>query len=145
MSNPKSSVRKISDDPMLEQMELRCNQALTQQVQRAFFMAPENKEYLERIQKAQTERDEVALKSLSDEVQPMIEARMKDKGFKYTQDHKDLYKTIGGTPFLDQQYTVFGEVVEGLGVIDKIAAVETNSDRPLSDIKMNLLFINIFV
>ncbi|MCO4805477.1 MAG: peptidylprolyl isomerase [Flavobacteriales bacterium] len=133
---------KISDDPMLEQMELRCNQALTQQVQRAFFMAPENKEYLERIQKAQTERDEVALKSLSDEVQPMIEARMKDKGFKYTQDHKDLYKTIGGTPFLDQQYTVFGEVVEGLDVIDKIAAVETNSDRPLSDIKMTVKLLD---
>ncbi|MDC1202607.1 peptidylprolyl isomerase, partial [Salibacteraceae bacterium] len=43
---------------------------------------------------------------------------------------------------LDQQYTVFGEVVEGLDVIDKIAAVETNSDRPLSDIKMTVKLLD---
>jgi peptidyl-prolyl cis-trans isomerase B (cyclophilin B) len=49
------------------------------------------------------------------------------------------YMEIGGTPFLDNEYTVFGEVVEGLDVIDKIAAVETNpGDRPKTDIKMKV-------
>ena len=48
-----------------------------------------------------------------------------------------VYTTIGGTYHLDGSYTVFGEVIEGLEVIDKIAAVQTNKmDRPLKDIKM---------
>ena len=38
-------------------------------------------------------------------------------------EQKAVYQDIGGTPFLDQQYTVFGEVIEGMDVIDKIAAV----------------------
>ncbi|NOT35929.1 MAG: peptidylprolyl isomerase [Saprospiraceae bacterium] len=61
------------------------------------------------------------------------------KGFKYTEEQKKLYMSIGGTPFLDQDYTVFGEVIEGLDIIDKIAAVKTaRGDRPLEDVKMNI-------
>jgi len=61
-------------------------------------------------------------------------------GFKYNQDQRNKYKTIGGTPALDNDYTVFGEVVEGSDVIDKIAGVTTDaSDRPLEDIKMNIV------
>ena len=49
------------------------------------------------------------------------------------------YSTVGGTPFLDDQYTVFGMVIDGLDVIDKIAAVETGiADRPVTDIKMTV-------
>ena len=54
-------------------------------------------------------------------------------------NQKEAYKTVGGTPFLDGQYTVFGEVVEGLDVIDKIAATQTApGDRPLKDVKMTV-------
>jgi cyclophilin family peptidyl-prolyl cis-trans isomerase len=50
-----------------------------------------------------------------------------------------VYQTIGGTPHLDNAYTIFGEIVEGLDVIDKIAAVETDkNDRPVKDIKMRI-------
>jgi cyclophilin family peptidyl-prolyl cis-trans isomerase len=56
---------------------------------------------------------------------------------KITQDQRAVYMSIGGVPRLDQTYTVFGEVVEGLEVIDKIAAVETDStDRPVKDVKI---------
>ena len=49
----------------------------------------------------------------------------------------EVYKTIGGTPHLDGQYTVFGEVVEGLDIVEKIQAVETDkNDRPLEDIRI---------
>ncbi|MEI9809976.1 MAG: peptidylprolyl isomerase [Bacteroidota bacterium] len=55
-------------------------------------------------------------------------------------DQREAYKTIGGTPQLDQNYTVYGEVVKGLDVVDKIAAVETSKgadrDRPLEDVKI---------
>ena len=49
----------------------------------------------------------------------------------------EAYSTIGGTPFLDDQYTVFGEVIFGLEVIDSIATVATTpGDRPVEDIMM---------
>lgn len=52
-------------------------------------------------------------------------------------EHREVYKTIGGTPHLDQNYTVYGEVVSGLDVVDSIAAVQTNDlDRPLEDVRI---------
>ena len=60
-----------------------------------------------------------------------------NKDFKVPQDHREVYRTIGGVPRLDGTYTVFGEVIEGLDVVDRIAAVETNSsDKPLIDVKI---------
>ena len=51
--------------------------------------------------------------------------------------YREVYKSIGGIPYLDQNYTVFGEVIEGLNVIDSIASVATNSeDRPLNDVRI---------
>lgn len=51
----------------------------------------------------------------------------------------EVYTTVGGTPHLDYDYTVFGQVVEGLDVIDKIAAVKCGpGDRPLEDVKMRI-------
>lgn len=129
---------KPSNEQMLVQMEARCNQALMQDIQRAFFTAEENKEYLERLQTCQTNKDQEGLKTLSEEVQPLLEARMEEKVFTYTQEQKDVYASLGGAPFLDQQYTVFGEVVEGLDVIDKIAAVEKDGEKPVEDIKMKV-------
>ena len=56
---------------------------------------------------------------------------------KYTPELRAQYKIKGGTPKLDGQYTVFGEVVDGLDVVDKIAAVPRDAyDRPLEDIRM---------
>jgi cyclophilin family peptidyl-prolyl cis-trans isomerase len=56
-----------------------------------------------------------------------------------SQEQRQVYTTIGGYPSLDGEYTVFGEVVEGLDVIDKIAAVQTNkANRPLQDVKMKI-------
>lgn len=49
-------------------------------------------------------------------------------------DRLEAYTTVGGAPHLDDQYTVFGQVVEGLDVIDKIAAVETRAEKPLQDV-----------
>ncbi len=64
-------------------------------------------------------------------------------GFKYTPEQREIYKTMGGAAFLDQGYTVFGEVVEGLEIVDKICAMETApGDRPLEDVKMSVKVLN---
>ncbi len=62
--------------------------------------------------------------------------------FNYSSDQKKTYLETGGTPQLDREYTVFGRVVEGLEVIDKIAAVQTGpADRPKKDVKMKIRVI----
>lgn len=63
-------------------------------------------------------------------------------GSQYTEAQKKIYETVGGVPFLDTQYTVFGEITTGLDVIDKIANVPKDAnDRPLKDIKMTIKII----
>ena len=58
-------------------------------------------------------------------------------GWTYTEEQKETYKTLGGAPHLDGQYSVFGEVTQGLEIVDKIAASETlQGDRPKEDIKI---------
>jgi len=75
----------------------------------------------------------------SDSKLDQIEAK---KGARYTKEQRDTYLEHGGTPFLDREYTVFGKVIAGLEVIDKIAGVQTNSqDRPEKDVWMKIRLI----
>jgi peptidyl-prolyl cis-trans isomerase B (cyclophilin B) len=61
----------------------------------------------------------------------------------FSDEQKKIYRETGGTPFLDYAYTVFGEVIEGMDVIDKIAAVQTSqqTNRPLQDVKMKMTMV----
>lgn len=60
----------------------------------------------------------------------------------FSEEQIKAYGTIGGSPWLDNDYTVFGEVIEGLDVIDKIAAVRCGAnDRPVEDVKMTIKII----
>jgi peptidyl-prolyl cis-trans isomerase B (cyclophilin B) len=62
------------------------------------------------------------------------------KGRKLPLEHREVYQSLGGAPHLDQNYTVFGEVVSGLEVVDKIAATKTTGreggDKPMTDIRI---------
>lgn len=62
--------------------------------------------------------------------------------WKITPQQREVYKTSGGAPFLDGSYTVFGEVVKGMQMVDNICTVKTDrSDRPLTDIKMSVSLV----
>lgn len=71
------------------------------------------------------------------------EAKERESEVLFTEEQKDVYKTIGGTPFLDGEYTVFGEVIEGLDIVDKIQQAKTNpQDRPVENIRMNIVLVS---
>jgi peptidyl-prolyl cis-trans isomerase B (cyclophilin B) len=67
------------------------------------------------------------------------------EGINYRGQQLERYLEIGGYPFLDQNYTVFGQVIEGLEVIDKIAALKTNqANRPTNDVTMKISVVDYF-
>ena len=73
-------------------------------------------------------------RTFTDEKLDKYEAHL---GIKMPADIREYYKTVGGTPHLDTQYTVFGEVLDGMDVVNEIAAVETNKDdRPVVDVRI---------
>ena len=73
--------------------------------------------------------------------QQQLEQYERQKGIKYAPAQVEYYVNVGGTPILDMEYTVFGQIIDGLHLIDKIAAVPTNpqnNNRPLKDIKVTV-------
>ncbi len=92
------------------------------------------------IMELRRNRDRAGLQALQDELVAMTEAIVKDKGLgKLSAAQKEAYTTVGGVPFLDGQYTVFGEVESGLEVIDAIQqSVTDRSDRPVEDVTMTV-------
>ena len=71
----------------------------------------------------------------SEEDLNQVEARL--NGYKIPAAHREVYKTLGGTPSLDSKYTIFGEVIKGIEVIDSIAAVTTGErNRPVEDVRI---------
>ena len=81
---------------------------------------------------------------MQDKLLAQAREQIKDEPeFKFTPEQVEAYTTVGGTPHLDGDYTVFGEVVDGMDVVDEIQQVATNSnDRPVDDVvikKMTIL------
>jgi len=71
-----------------------------------------------------------------EQLNSLEEKRLK---FKIPEWQRSVYKTQGGTPHLDRNYTVYGEIVDGIAMVDSIAVVAKNShDRPLTDVKMEV-------
>ena len=86
--------------------------------------------------------NQAALTSLIGRLQNEAMAMVAKTPFKLTEEQKKVYTTVGGTPHLDGGYTVFGEVIEGLSVIDSIAAQpKGTNDRPVKDVKMEIKVI----
>jgi cyclophilin family peptidyl-prolyl cis-trans isomerase len=118
------------DDLRIDQMKL--NMGFRQLMQNSA-----NKPLIDSLNQVYMAGDMEAYKRKIFALVPRIE---KETGMKITKDVSPekikAYTTVGGAAHLDGDYTVFGKVIKGLDVIDKIAAVQTSSERPLEDIRM---------
>lgn len=114
---------------LAKQMEMMAQQTIFSR------LAAENKA---RIMEMRRNRDQAGLLALQDELVARAKAEAKEQGG-LSEEQKQIYSTLGGTPHLDGQYTVFGEVVEGLDVVEKIQSVKTlRGDRPVEDVTMTV-------
>lgn len=90
------------------------------------------------VRKYQLEKNQLKLNALRDSILVIVHNKTKtNTSYKFTQQQRIDYKTIGGTPHLDGDYTVFGEVIEGYDIVEKISRTKTGeNDRPVEDIKV---------
>lgn len=134
---------KVFTEADLAGIEARVNMQNKQKIFGELINKPENAALKNRFITNQQAQNQDSLMLLTGIIEPMIEKELQKIGpHKITDEQKKIYTTIGGAPHLDGGYTVYGEVVEGLDVVDKIAAVEKNQfDRPKTDIKMKMKII----
>jgi len=119
----------------LDTLELRTNSTARQNILRSVF-TPVQQE----LEKYKQDKNETAFNLRVAELQAKADSLYNlAPEMKLSEEQRKAYTTIGGTPHLDGGYTVFGEVIEGLEVLDKISAVKTGqADRPVEDVKMSI-------
>ena len=112
-----------------------------QQMQQAFNALA--MQHREEIMQLRRDRNRAGLQELQDKLANEAQQQVKANGAGMTAEQQKIYTTIGGTPHLDGQYTVFGEVEEGLDIVDQIQQAATDrGDRPIEDIEMKMEVID---
>jgi cyclophilin family peptidyl-prolyl cis-trans isomerase len=121
-------------------VESRMLSQLKQSIIWKYMSKPENSKLKEQYTAHQQARNSDSLNAIIKQLQPMVEDELKIlKPHKFSEEEKIIYATKGGSPHLDGNYTVFGEVVDGLDVIDRIAEVElVGNSRPKLDVRMKV-------
>ncbi len=116
--------------------------SLSQQKEQAIFnrLAAERRKEIMDLRRS---KDQEGLYLLQEELIALTKAEMMEDGpVTLTAEQREAYINLGGTPHLDGQYTVFGEVIEGLDIVEKIQSIATASgDRPKEDITMQMTII----
>lgn len=123
---------KTYSPAQLDQMEQR----LQLEQQKSIFgqLASQHRDS---IMSMRRNRDQAGLAALQEKLIEQSDSIVKQNPVKFTDEQREAYSTVGGTPHLDGSYTVFGEVIEGMDVIDRIQKVETDrNDRPLEDVRV---------
>ena len=120
------------------QLKQFSKQLKMQQVQQAFnALAASHRDEIMQIRR---ERNRAGLQELQEKLAAEAEQQVKGNGM--TDEQMKIYSTIGGTPLLEGQYTVFGEVEEGLDVVEMIQSSATGrGDRPIDDIEMRITVV----
>lgn len=125
---------KIYNDSLLTITQERTNKWMAQDF---FKNDPDKKPLLDSLKRYRENGNKDYYTVLEDSILGLAQAEENFEQYSIPEDQREVYKSIGGTPFLDQNYTVFGEVIKGIEVVDSIAKVQTDSlDRPTSDVRI---------
>lgn len=129
---------KVINDSTLHAMEQQKNQNKLNDIFNALAQ-----KHMKEVYRMRKENDQDGLYNLQDKLLAEAEVEAaKQPDFRFTPEQVEAYTTVGGTPHLDNDYTVFGEVVEGIEIVDAIQKVGTDrSDRPVDDVKINKVAI----
>ena len=121
----------------LDQMQNQRNEFVRQDMIRKYIQDPDQLALLEKLRDFMQRQLVDSVEATISSIEPIA-----TEGFVptvYTDEQRALYADLGGAPFLDGNYTVFGEVIKGLEIIDQIVIQEANEmDRPLKDITMTV-------
>lgn len=131
---------KVRTPEDLKKAEDRINKAAFTNAARKIMKSDEGKALKALYDRFKTENKLDSADFVNKKIEALIKTEVDKKPtYAFSEYQKKMYTTVGGTPHLDGTYTVFGEVIEGLDVLDKIAAVKTNKkDRPESDVRMKI-------
>jgi len=125
---------KLFTDSTLVKAEKRINHGIAYH---QVITDPKNAELFSRLQALnQAGANPIELKAVQAQLEQLTQTKLESMvPYKIPEKQRQVYKTIGGAPHLDQNYTVFGEVVKGMDIVDSIAGATTDSaDKPLKDI-----------
>lgn len=125
----------------LDTLEMMVNRPIQKKIN-AQYLTPEIKEKLAKL-KAEKKVDE--FRAIAEEVKRQIDTdfQLSQGKLIFSEEQRKAYTTIGGYPDLDGKYTIFGECISGLEVIDKIASLKTDeNNRPVTDVKITVSIID---
>lgn len=128
---------RVFTNEELDAMEKEVNVPLRKRIVKR-YLTPKKRQILDSLKKAQkvSEFREIA-KQIKESID--FDYNASAEKLEFTPEQRKAYTTIGGVPHLDNNYTVFGEVISGLDVLDKIVKLKTDSnDRPYTDVKMKV-------
>lgn len=130
---------KIMTLGQLDALEKKINAERKQIAIENYILFPGNEKWLYKIDALMKARDVIGLKTSRVEVfNEMLANGEAPKEFRYTEEQKKVYTTIGGTPHLDGYYAVYGRITEGWDVLDKIAATPVVGSRPIEKVLMKI-------
>lgn len=134
---------KVRTEEDLRAFEKRINKPLVNRIKDSILNLPENATLKQKLNDFKSGKNNDSLlvysKVLNEKIDKVYDAL---PHYRFPETHRSVYKSLGGTPHLDTSYTIFGEVIEGLDVIDRIAAAKTGrNDRPLTDLRMKITIL----
>lgn len=126
-------VGKVFTEEELNKLEDKLNKKLREKTEKKLY---------DSLLGSQSNLNPKFLNQVTQKVSILADSIMNVKHIKFNENQRKIYTTVGGIPHLDGNYTVFGEIVEGYDVVEKISQVQTDSnDRPLKDIKFKVRIV----
>jgi len=127
----------IVQGTVMTEAELKLDQAKLDAAMQQFFQNPVNRPAYDSLVASYQSGDMKIYQEMLLKLKPRVEKETGIKSDREVSPEKlKVYTTVGGAPSLDGEYTVFGKVIKGIEVVDKIAAVEKNGERPREDIRV---------